>query len=141
MTIYQTLLSYDGLMVHTFRFVSFRSPYRFYLITVGVEVLYFHLITLRHTSQLVGSCGRGIGPSQRPLPDNTKAHKRQTCMPPVGFEPTIPASARPQTYALDRAATGIGGSHVLGVNLDQVITTRLKVLTINCIVPYSSVVH
>jgi hypothetical protein len=29
-------------------------------------------------------------------------------MPPVGFEPTIPASARPQTYALDRAATGIG---------------------------------
>jgi hypothetical protein len=26
--------------------------------------------------------------------------------PPVGFEPTIPASARPQTYALDRAATG-----------------------------------
>jgi hypothetical protein len=29
-------------------------------------------------------------------------------MPPVGFEPPIPASARPQTYALDRAATGIG---------------------------------
>jgi hypothetical protein len=29
-------------------------------------------------------------------------------MPPVGFEPLIPASARPQTYALDRAATGIG---------------------------------
>jgi uncharacterized membrane protein YagU involved in acid resistance len=29
-------------------------------------------------------------------------------MPPVGFEPTIPASARPQIYALDRAAIGIG---------------------------------
>jgi hypothetical protein len=29
-------------------------------------------------------------------------------MPPVGFEPTIPASTRPQTYALDRPATGIG---------------------------------
>jgi hypothetical protein len=29
-------------------------------------------------------------------------------MPPVGFQPTIPASARPQTYALDRAVTGIG---------------------------------
>ena len=29
-------------------------------------------------------------------------------MPPVGFEPTISASERPQTYALDRAATGIG---------------------------------
>jgi hypothetical protein len=29
-------------------------------------------------------------------------------MPPVGFEPTIPASTRPQTYTLDSAATGIG---------------------------------
>jgi hypothetical protein len=29
-------------------------------------------------------------------------------MPPVGFEPTIPASARPQIYSLDRAAAGIG---------------------------------
>ena len=29
-------------------------------------------------------------------------------MPPVGFEPIIPASERPQTHALDRAATGIG---------------------------------
>jgi hypothetical protein len=29
-------------------------------------------------------------------------------MPPAGFEPTIPASGRPQTHVLDRAATGIG---------------------------------
>jgi len=27
----------------------------------------------------------------------------------VGFEPTISASERPQTYALDRAETGTGG--------------------------------
>ena len=27
-------------------------------------------------------------------------------MPPVGFEPTISVVERPQTYALDRAATG-----------------------------------
>jgi hypothetical protein len=26
----------------------------------------------------------------------------------AGFEPTIPANARPQTHALGRAATGIG---------------------------------
>jgi hypothetical protein len=32
-------------------------------------------------------------------------------MPPVGFESTIPGTARPQTYALDRAATGIGFMH------------------------------
>ena len=35
-------------------------------------------------------------------------HNRQTSMPPAGFEPTIPAGERPQTYALDRAATGTG---------------------------------
>ena len=29
-------------------------------------------------------------------------------MPPVGFEPTILAGERPKTYALGRAATGIG---------------------------------
>jgi hypothetical protein len=29
-------------------------------------------------------------------------------MPPAGFKPTIPASERPQTHALDRATTGIG---------------------------------
>jgi hypothetical protein len=29
-------------------------------------------------------------------------------MPSVGFEPTISAGERPQTYALERAATGTG---------------------------------
>ena len=32
-------------------------------------------------------------------------------MSPVGFKPTISAGERPQTYALDRAATGIGKIH------------------------------
>ena len=31
-------------------------------------------------------------------------------MPPVGFEPTISARERPQTYALKRAATGTGNN-------------------------------
>ena len=35
-------------------------------------------------------------------------HNRLTSMPPVGFEPTISAGERPQTYALDRVATGTG---------------------------------
>jgi hypothetical protein len=35
------------------------------------------------------------------------AHSRQTSMPPVGFEPTTQANERPQTHALDDAATGI----------------------------------
>ena len=35
-------------------------------------------------------------------------HNRQTSKPPVGFEPKISAGERPQTYALDRTATGTG---------------------------------
>ena len=35
-------------------------------------------------------------------------HNIHTFMPPVGFEPTISAGERPQTYALDREATGTG---------------------------------
>jgi len=31
-------------------------------------------------------------------------------MPPVGFEPTISAGERPQTYALDCAGSGTGKS-------------------------------
>ena len=40
-------------------------------------------------------------------------------MPPVGFEPTMSASERPQTYALDRAATETGNAEVLEENLIQ----------------------
>ena len=35
-------------------------------------------------------------------------HNRQTSMPPEGFKPMISAGERPQTYALDHAATGTG---------------------------------
>jgi hypothetical protein len=33
-------------------------------------------------------------------------------MPRVGFEPLTPAIKRPQIYALDRAATGIGHEEI-----------------------------
>jgi hypothetical protein len=49
--------------------------------------------TTHHTRQ--DSSVRVISSSQRPLPDNTQ--KRQTSMPPVGFEPRISAGERPQT--------------------------------------------
>ena len=39
------------------------------------------------------------------------SNNRQISMPPVGFEPTISAGEQPQTYALDRAATGTGTSN------------------------------
>ena len=38
-------------------------------------------------------------------------HNRQTSMSPAGFEPTTSTGERPQTYALDRAATGYVDGH------------------------------
>jgi len=36
---------------------------------------------------------------------------RQTSIPPAGFKPAIPACERPQTHALDCAATGMFCTH------------------------------
>ena len=55
-------------------------------------------------------------------------------MPPVGFEPTISAGERPQTYALDRAATRTGRATVsvdyikvkVKVALEQVMKTQRR---------------
>jgi hypothetical protein len=47
---------------------------------------------------------RGLCPSIH----NTQ--ETETYMPSGGFEPTVPPSERPQTHALDSAATGIGKS-------------------------------
>jgi hypothetical protein len=38
-------------------------------------------------------------------------------MPPVGFEPTIPTSERPQTHAVDRADNGIDFLMTLVLNV------------------------
>jgi hypothetical protein len=64
-------------------------------------------MTLRHTT-LGRTTLDGWSACRRDLYLTTNnTHKRQTSMPPAGFEPTIPASERPQTHALDGAATGI----------------------------------
>jgi hypothetical protein len=48
-------------------------------------------------------------PRRRDLyPTIQNTHNWPTSMPPVGFEPTISAGERLQTYTLDRAATGNG---------------------------------
>jgi hypothetical protein len=39
-------------------------------------------------------------------------------MPLAEFEPTIPASERLQTHALDRAATGIGTHYLVILNFN-----------------------
>jgi len=38
-------------------------------------------------------------------------HNRQTSTSPLGLQPTISAAGRPQTYTLDRVATGTGNSN------------------------------
>jgi hypothetical protein len=45
-------------------------------------------------------------------------HKRQTFLPPAGFQPPISASERPQTHALDRTATEVC------CNIDLISTSR-----------------
>jgi hypothetical protein len=60
---------------------------------------------MTHTHTHGRTFGRGIGPRRQ----HTTLTKKETDNPaPAGFEPAILASERPQTYALDRAATGIG---------------------------------
>jgi hypothetical protein len=79
-------------------------PSSTYLFTVGVEGFDFSLHhTQTHTT--VGRTPLDEGSARRrDLYLTTQTlYKRQTSMSPVGFEPTILASARPQTYALDRA--------------------------------------
>ena len=52
-------------------------------------------------------------------------------MPPVGFEPTISADERPQTYALDRAATGTCYSpHIVIINYRDILTRGTRVTAV-----------
>jgi hypothetical protein len=70
------------------------------------DLLFGFTITLRHTT--LGRIPLDEWSARRMYlylkTDDT--HNRQTSLPPVGFEPTIPVSERPQTHALDSAATG-----------------------------------
>jgi hypothetical protein len=99
-----------------------RQPYKGLGLLVSSR---FHGHThLRHTT--IGRTALDEGPGRRRdlylTTHNT--HKRQTSMPPVRFEPTIPVSKRPKTHALDRTATGIGAINHSSCNL-QVIPAIL----------------
>jgi hypothetical protein len=105
--IYIYIYIYGKGKFHPIRFVVL--PSSTYLFTAGVEGSYFSLDhTETHTT--VGRTPLDEGSARRrDLYLTTQTlYKRQTSMPVVGFEPTIPASARPRTYTLDRAATEIG---------------------------------
>jgi hypothetical protein len=78
-------------------------PDLFNLLIVGV-CAWPHSITHTHT---LGKTPLDEGSARRTelylTAHNT--HKRQTSMPPAGFEPAIPESGRPQTHVLDRLAS------------------------------------
>jgi hypothetical protein len=53
-------------------------------------------------------------------------------MPPMEFEPTIPEGERPQTYALDRAASGTGRPAGSPVKLTETLPCSSTVIRYNC---------
>jgi hypothetical protein len=101
------LLQFRGLW--TVGAVNFNPAYSLFFPPSGPGLPHYPgcTITLRHTT--LGSTPLDEWSARcRDLYITThNTHKRQTSMSPVGFEPAIPASARPQTHALDHAATGI----------------------------------
>jgi hypothetical protein len=53
-------------------------------------------------------------------------HTTETSMPLAEFEPAIPAGERPQTYALDRSATGIGWIQTRDPSVQVASDTRFR---------------
>jgi hypothetical protein len=67
-------------------------------------------LNLRHS---LGLFGRVISPLQGRYLTQTQNKHKQTSMPPVGFEPTIPAFGRAKTVRdVGRAATVVGGAMI-----------------------------
>jgi hypothetical protein len=64
-------------------------------------------ITLRHTTLGKTPLDQWLSRRRDLLPYNTQ-HSQQTSMPPAGLAPTVPASERSQTHAIDRATAGFG---------------------------------
>jgi hypothetical protein len=97
------------IVAHAVPSTSFLSPSLFYVLVHSRCTVFFSLFSLHHKHTTVGSTPLDKGSAcRRDLYVTTQTlYKRQTSMPLVGFEPIIPASARPQTYALDRAATAV----------------------------------
>jgi hypothetical protein len=82
----------------------------------------FQFLNVRHS---VGPLGRVISPSQGRYLTQTQNKHRETSMPRVGFEPTIPASERAKkVHALDRATTVVSFTHYLTIIIILSIWSR-----------------
>jgi len=92
-------------------------PVAFFVLQPQVgQGLLIHEVSISHK--------RGITFGRTPLDERSarrrdlcltthNTHNKQISMPPEGFEPTISAGERTQTYALDRVVTGTGPSFIL----------------------------
>jgi hypothetical protein len=65
---------------------------------------------------------------QKPLPDNTQLSQDTENHAPAVFEPANLASDRPQTHALDRAATGNGGKRIFVLHKREKFLNQLLTL-------------
>jgi len=72
-----------------------------------------------------------IGPSLRPLPDNTKQSQQTLPCPPAGLGPSIPASERLRAYFLDRAANAIDNYTIRLNKICKTKTPEAEVQTVN----------
>ena len=77
--------------------------------------------------------GREIGLSQRPVPHNTQHSQQTDIHVPAGFEPATPANDRPQTDALDRAATGMARGLTLRLLMSYIYGAPSKARNANVV--------
>jgi len=89
------------------------------------------MVTVPHDHVQTHTCRHGRTPldegsaRRRDLYLTTNnSHKRQISMSSLGFEPAIPASDRPQTHALDCAATGIGCLNPYPTNVENRVSSQ-----------------
>jgi len=84
--------------------------------SMGHDLLILEVSTSHKTTHRSrwNSSGWVISASQRPLPNKTQ-HSQRTSLPPAGFELTISARERPQTYDLGRVATGTGCVYIYNI--------------------------
>ena len=68
--------------------------------------IYFLVLLRTHSVELLCTKDRPVADTSTCTTHNT--HKRQPSVPLARVEPSVPASKRPQTHALDRATTRIG---------------------------------
>jgi hypothetical protein len=87
------------------------------LIPLSCDLLFFEASRPHSDTQhSVEFPGQILSPTQRLLSENTQHSQQTDIHAPVGFETAVTVRERPQTYALDRGATGIGINLINSVN-------------------------